>query len=385
MAQPGQAQAPRRIARSNKYEDYMDADERKEKQLAYEEYRKLSREIYNKRYDENNELNNNQWIADDNQPKSGRYFIWYGWRDKVDANSPDTLPLSFMRNLTLRCAHIDPVDHIQCAKQVALCSEYCHIHLNAIGIHIDTTYKTKSPRTIQSINGVFSTTDFSKNDIVFRIYYEDIDKDEHEARYQIPDRSGPHELVLKSKTNNKFLYIDFARMASEIDFIKIDNNKGNLYLDITPDLFNSKFNLINVRALDDINDGDQLYLKLENTPSEQYFEVIERANHTTALYIETFAFRGLPFKYRNRSYREIRTKKELKVIGLDEVKKQLGGIRMMMMMMMMMMKTIIIMMVMRMMMMMMMMMKEKRRKRKMIIICMNRMIMLLMLMSAVAI
>ena len=93
MAQPGQAQAPRRIARSNKYEDYMDADERKEKQLAYEEYRKLSREIYNKRYDENNELNNNQWIADDNQPKSGRYFIWYGWRDKVDANSPETLPL----------------------------------------------------------------------------------------------------------------------------------------------------------------------------------------------------------------------------------------------------------------------------------------------------
>ena len=74
MAQPGQAQAPRRIARSNKYEDYMDADERKEKRLAYEEYRKLSREIYNKRYDENNELNNNQWIADDNQPKSGRYF-----------------------------------------------------------------------------------------------------------------------------------------------------------------------------------------------------------------------------------------------------------------------------------------------------------------------
>ena len=34
-------------------------------------------------------------------------------------------------------------------------------------------------------------------------------------------------------------------MASEIDFIKIDNNKGNLYLDITPDLFNSKFNLKN--------------------------------------------------------------------------------------------------------------------------------------------
>ena len=41
MAQPGQAQTPGRIARSNKYEDYMDADERKEKQLAYEEYRNI--------------------------------------------------------------------------------------------------------------------------------------------------------------------------------------------------------------------------------------------------------------------------------------------------------------------------------------------------------
>ena len=80
---------------------------------------------------------------DDNQPKSGRYFIWYGWRDKVDADSPDTLPLSFMRNLTFRCAHIDLVDHIQCQKQVALCSEYCHVHLNEIGIYIDTDYKTK--------------------------------------------------------------------------------------------------------------------------------------------------------------------------------------------------------------------------------------------------
>jgi hypothetical protein len=69
-------------------------------------------------------------IRNDPQPRSGRYLIWYGWKDD---RTTGEFPKHVIKILTFQCSHIFK-NGIRCRKEVCLGSDLCVDHLNWIGI-----------------------------------------------------------------------------------------------------------------------------------------------------------------------------------------------------------------------------------------------------------
>ena len=84
------------------------------------------------------------------QPRSGRFFIWYGWND--DRHTGE-FPRYVAKILTHQCSHMFK-NGVRCQKEVCLGSDLCVDHLNWIGIEAKAKYKPKSNvvDTISRIN-----------------------------------------------------------------------------------------------------------------------------------------------------------------------------------------------------------------------------------------
>ena len=83
------------------------------------------------------------------QPLSGRYFIWYAWKN---ARRSGVFPSSLAKIKTLQCSHMFK-NGTRCKKEVCLGSDLCVDHLEMIGIQVTTKYKPNS-RVVDTISKV---------------------------------------------------------------------------------------------------------------------------------------------------------------------------------------------------------------------------------------
>ena len=140
--------------------------------------------------------NNTPMVHDPIQPLSGRFFIWYGWKDESRSG---VFP-KYTGNLrTLTCSHMFK-NGDRCLKEVCLGTDLCVDHLQMIGISVTTKYKRNS-RVVDTISRVYTNRKYNKDDLVIRLYGEYLNKDDHIARYQKEDRAGPHEFGFKDGDN----------------------------------------------------------------------------------------------------------------------------------------------------------------------------------------
>ena len=76
------------------------------------------------------------------QPRSARYMIWYGWKDMV--RGEPLYPKFIARAYTFQCANINPKNQHRCEREVCLGSQYCSQHLELLGIKVHMVYKRGS-------------------------------------------------------------------------------------------------------------------------------------------------------------------------------------------------------------------------------------------------
>ena len=120
---------------------------------------------------------------------SGRYFIWYGWKDRKTGKYP-----TFTAKIqVLQCSHIFK-NGDRCKKDVCLGSDLCVDHLQMVGINTLAKYKYgATSRVVDTIQRVYVNREYQKDELVLRLYHEVLLLEEHLRRYQLDDRTGPHE------------------------------------------------------------------------------------------------------------------------------------------------------------------------------------------------
>ena len=228
---------------------------------------------------------------------SGRYLIWYGWRDLINPNIPGIFPAFVAKMETFQCSAILPnTNGVRCTKRVVMGSDVCHLHLR--GVRAQKTYIYHS-FVVDTIISVRATQAFHIGDVVMQLHAELLTEAQHVARYQDPDRCGPHEFAFRNTHNhNQIYYIDCSIFCSEGDFLPIDDNNGNVYLDMNQQHFNFHAQVsahnglrhfehgvirpINLIARRNIDIDDNISVKVANTPSSPNFNGLPRATHQTA-------------------------------------------------------------------------------------------------------
>ena len=232
--------------------------------------------------------------------KAGRYLIWYGWQDMINPIQPNTLPAYVGHMETFQCSAILPnTNGVRCTKTVVLGSDCCHLHLR--GIRADKAYKWHS-NVIDHIISVRARQAFNIGDVVMTLHAEILTTAEHINRYQDPNRVGPHEFgYINANNPNQRYYVDCTLFCSEGDFITIDDNNGNVYLDMNQQHFHfaaaanhqgfinhQQIRPINIIARRQIQPNDIITLKETNTPSSHNFHRLVRATHNNAYYEKKF-------------------------------------------------------------------------------------------------
>ena len=124
-------------------------------------------------------------MANQPQPTSGRYFIWYGWYDSKTSK----YPIFSTKIVTLQCSHMYQ-DGTRCKNEVCLGSDLCVQHLEYVGISVTTKYKRGS-RVVDKISRVQTNRFYKKDELVLRLYNEHHSLQDHIERYQSADRIGP--------------------------------------------------------------------------------------------------------------------------------------------------------------------------------------------------
>ena len=197
------------------------------------------------------------------QPRSGRWMIWYGWKDMVqDAYYPKFIARAY----TFQCANINPKNQHRCKREVCLGSQYCSQHLELLGIKVHMVYKRGSEVVdyVEKVTVQKSLSDpreiiFPKDSIVLRLYGEFITQAQHMQRYQKKNKCGPHEFGFRHRKENKYIYIDLARSSNEAGYLPVREN-GNLYIDLdTIDFDNPNNKAFNLKALIDFKGGEEFF------------------------------------------------------------------------------------------------------------------------------
>ena len=116
---------------------------------------------------------------------SGRYLIWYGWRDLINPNIPGIFPAFVAKMETFQCSAILPnTNGVRCTKHVVMGSDVCHLHLR--GVRAQKAYKYHS-FVIDTIISVRATQAFHIGDVVMQLHAELLTEAQHVQRYQDPD------------------------------------------------------------------------------------------------------------------------------------------------------------------------------------------------------
>jgi hypothetical protein len=178
----------------------------------------------------------------ENQPRSGRFMIWYGWKDTVQE---PYFPGFIARAYTFQCENINPKNQHRCRREVCIASQYCSQHLFLLGIEVHMIYKCGS-EVVDHVEKITVTREFPKDSIVLRLHGEFLDQAAHLERYQKKNKCGPHEFGIRDRKENKYIYIDLVRSSNEAGYLPIREN-GNLYIDLDTINFdnpnNKAFNL----------------------------------------------------------------------------------------------------------------------------------------------
>jgi hypothetical protein len=243
------------------------------------------------------------------QPYSGRFFIWYGWKDKV---REPIYPINYTHAYTFQCSNINPDTNLRCKREVCIGSQYCTQHLRLLGISLDVVYKANTS-IIDRVRKVEITKAFDKDSIVLRLHGEFLSEEDHLKRYQKKNACGPHEFGFKARNRDKYIYIDLVRSSNEAGYLPVSDD-GNLYIDINGINFDNQVNKIfNLRAVHDLVAGEELKINSKSTN----FHFLPQATHETAYYFDNiFGFRGLPLKYRNREYADLINPEKRNMHGL---------------------------------------------------------------------
>ena len=162
--------------------------------------------------------NNTPIVAEPIQPLSGRFFVWYGWKD---ARRSGVFPKYTGKLRSLQCSHMFKNGN-RCGKEVCLGTDLCVDHLQMIGISVTTKYKPNS-RVVDTISRVYTNRKYNKDELVLRLLGEFLNKDDHIERYQIEDRAGPHEFGFKD--GNNYLYVDTVNMSNEAVYMRVSADK----------------------------------------------------------------------------------------------------------------------------------------------------------------
>jgi hypothetical protein len=243
------------------------------------------------------------------QPYSGQFFIWYGWKDKV---REPIYPINYTHAYTFQCSNINPDTNLRCKREVCIGSQYCTQHLRLLGISLDVVYKANTS-IIDRVRKVEITKTFDKDSIVLRLHGEFLSEEDHLKRYQKKNACGPHEFGFKARNRDKYIYIDLVRSSNEAGYLPVSDD-GNLYIDINGINFDNQVNKIfNLRAVHDLVAGEELKINSKSTN----FHFLPQATHETAYYFDNiFGFRGLPLKYRNREYADLINPEKRNMHGL---------------------------------------------------------------------
>ena len=178
----------------------------------------------------NNPFNNNA--------KSGRYLIWYGWQNLINPNQPNIMPAFVGHMETFQCSAILPnTNGVRCTKRVVLGSDTCHYHLR--GIKLNKVYKSNNhSNVVDRVTNITATQQFNIGEIVMNLHAELLTTAQHIQRYQDPNRCGPHEFAFRNAHNhNQMYYIDCTLFGSEGEYVPIDDVNGNVYLDMNQQHF----------------------------------------------------------------------------------------------------------------------------------------------------
>jgi hypothetical protein len=148
------------------------AEKAREKK-AEEAKRAFAREQYEKRQPAN--IPNKE-----DQPHSGRFMIWFGWKDMVQEPH---YPKFIARAYTFQCANINPKNQHRCEREVCLENQYCSKHLELLSIKVHMVYKPGSEVVghVEKVSlikklGDTRTVLFGKYSIVLNLYGEFIDQ-----------------------------------------------------------------------------------------------------------------------------------------------------------------------------------------------------------------
>ena len=210
---------------------------------------------------------NNVGIHQMNAPISGRFFIWYGFRDDPTNQNLNAITWKYhTQKQTYQCAHMFS-NILRCHRKTVLGTDYCFSHLP--GIREITAYKSNHhSRVVDQITDVVAKEQFQVHDEVLVIRGQHLTQQEHVARYQYIDRSGPYEFAFHHASNPPITYY----VENSIEIV--------------------------IRALQPINIGDSIRLKTTNTPaSPQIFTQLPHATNNNSYFFSIFGYRDLPSKY----------------------------------------------------------------------------------------
>ena len=221
----------------------------------------------------------------DDQPRSARWLIWYGWKD---ITPEPYFPRFIARAYTFQCANINPKNQHRCEREVCLGSQYCAQHLELLGIEVHMKYKYGgSSDVVDYVEKVTVLRDFPKDSIILKLYGEMLNMKEHLKRYQKKNKCGPHELGFRERNRDRYIYIDLCRSSNEAGYLPVRADTGNLYIDLDNISFDFKWDpkniAFNLKALRDLKMNDELIInpKSKNyyylptaTPAEAFFLII---------------------------------------------------------------------------------------------------------------
>ena len=165
----------------------------------------------------------------DEQARSGRFMVWYGWKDII---AEPFSPIFIARAYTFQCANINPKNQHRCEREVCLGSQYCAQHLYLLGIKVHMKYKyNDTSDVVDRVEKVTLEKEFPNDSIVLRLHGEFLDQAEHLERYQKKNKCGPHEFGFRDRNRDKYIYIDLCRSSNEAGYLPVRAD-GNLYIDL---------------------------------------------------------------------------------------------------------------------------------------------------------
>ena len=240
---------------------------------------------------------NNAGVHRMNAPDSGRFFIWFGFHDDPANQNLNAVTWKYWtQKQTYQCAHMF-TNVLRCHRKTVLGTDYCFSHLP--GVRELTSYKSNHrSRVVDQIVGVVAKEQFQVHDEVLVVRGQHLTPQEHLDRYQFADRAGPLEFAFHHASNPPITYyVDFAAKSDDLENLAIDDQNGNVYIDLTAQDFQDFHNHNNnpnraniensieivIRALHPINIGDPIIFKTRNTPvSPQIFTQLPHATPNNA-------------------------------------------------------------------------------------------------------